>query len=81
VFHPGLHHTTGHFDGQADALEQYRTHLPIQHDQGFTGSHGTPPSGNYLLRIALMATRASINKTTMQNVPTLLAVFLAIAAV
>jgi hypothetical protein len=28
-------------------------HLPMQHVQGYTGSHWTPPSGNYSLRIAL----------------------------
>jgi hypothetical protein len=38
---------TGHFDGHADALEKYGVHHPIQHDQGFAGSHWTPPSGDY----------------------------------
>ena len=46
----------------------------MQHDQGFTGSHWTmpPPLGDYSLRIAPVATttRATINKTMMQNVPT-----------
>ena len=61
------------------ALEQYGVHLLIQHDQGFTRSHWMPPSGNYSLRIALAAARVTINKTTMQNVPTLLALLMAIA--
>ena len=69
----------GHFDGNADALEQYGAHHPIQHDQGFTGSHWTPPSGNYSLRIVPAAARVTINKTTMQNEPTLLAVSMTIA--
>jgi len=38
-----------------------------------------PPSGDYSLRIAPAATRATANGTTMQNEPTLLAVSMAIA--
>jgi len=37
------------------------------------------PSGNYSLRIAPAATRVTINKTMMQNTPTLLAILMAIA--
>ena len=66
------------YDGHADALEQYGVHRLIQHDQGFTRSHWMPPSGNYLLRIAHAATRVTINKTSMENVPTLLAILMAI---
>jgi hypothetical protein len=33
----------------------------MQHDQGFTGSHRMPPSGDYLLRIAQAATRVTID--------------------
>jgi hypothetical protein len=44
-------------------------HRLLQHDQGFTGSHWTPLSGNY----------STINTTMMQHVPTLLAVMMAIA--
>jgi len=51
----------------------------MRHDQGFTGSHWTPPSGNYSLRIAQAAARAAINSTMMEHVPTLLAVFMAFA--
>jgi hypothetical protein len=51
----------------------------MRHVQGYTRSHWTLPSGNYSLRIAPVAARATINKTTMQNVPTLLAVSTAIA--
>ena len=58
---------------------QYRAHHPMQHDQGFIGSHWLLPLGNYLLRIAPAATRATINTTIMQHVPTLLAVSMAIA--
>jgi hypothetical protein len=38
-----------------------------------------PPLGNYSLRITLAATRATANKTMMQNVPTLLAILMAVA--
>jgi len=51
----------------------------MQHDQGFTGSHWTPSSGDYSLRIAQAAARAIINTTMMQHVPTLLAISMAIA--
>ena len=37
-----------------------------------------PPSGNYSLRIAPAAARATINTTIMQYVPTLLAISMAI---
>jgi hypothetical protein len=50
----------------------------MQHDQGFTGSHWTPPSGKYSLRITQAAARTTINLMMMQHVPTLLAVLMAI---
>ena len=65
----------GHVNGHGYALEQYGANRPNQHCQGFTGSHWTPPSGNYSLRIDPAAARTTANKTTMQNVPTSLAVF------
>ena len=55
------------------------TGCTMQHVQGHTGSHWTPPSGNYLLRIASAATRATENKTTMWYVPTLMAILMVIA--
>ena len=51
----------------------------MQHVQGYTGSHWTPPSGDYSLHIALAATRATENKTTMCHVPTLMAISVVIA--
>ena len=68
-----------HFDGHGGAPVQYGVHHLMQHDQGFIGSRRTPPSGNYLLRIAPAATRAIINITMMKYVPTLLAVLMAVA--
>jgi hypothetical protein len=50
----------------------------MQHVQGYTGSHWTPPSGDYLLRIALAATRTA-NKTTMYYVPTSMDILVVIA--
>jgi hypothetical protein len=35
----------------------------MQHVQGYPGSPWMPPSGNYLLRIAPVATRATANNT------------------
>ena len=54
-------------------------HRPMQHVQGYTGSHWTPPLGDYSLRIALAAARATANKTTMFHVPTLMAILVVIA--
>jgi hypothetical protein len=51
----------------------------MQHVQGYTGSHWTPPSGDYSLRIALAAARATANITTMYHVPTLMAISVVIA--
>jgi hypothetical protein len=54
----------GYFDGHGGAPEQYRQHCPMQYVQGYTRSHWTPPLGNYLLRIAPAAARATANKMT-----------------
>jgi hypothetical protein len=56
-----------HFEGLADAPEQYRQHCPMRHVQGYSGSHWTPASGNYLLRIALAAARATDKQTTINK--------------
>ena len=50
----------------------------MQHVQGYTGSHWTPPSGDYSVRIALAAARATANKTTLYYVPTLMAILVVI---
>jgi hypothetical protein len=51
----------------------------MQHVQGYTGSHWTPPSGDYSLRIASAAAGATANKTTMYYVPTLMAISMVVA--
>jgi hypothetical protein len=53
----------GHFDGHGGPSVQYKAHRPMQHVQGYSGSHWTPPSGDYLLCIAPAAARATANKT------------------
>ena len=65
-----------HVDGHGEALKRYMRHPPMQHVQGYTGSHWMSPSGDYSLRIALAAARAraTANKTTMYHVPTLMAI-------
>jgi hypothetical protein len=57
----------------------HSSHSLMQHVQGYTGSLWMLPLGNYLLRIAPAATRATGNTTTIKNAPTLLAVLMAVA--
>jgi hypothetical protein len=57
----------GHFDGHMDTLKQYTQHCPMQHVHGYTKSHWTPPSGDYSLRIAPAAARATANKNTTKT--------------
>jgi hypothetical protein len=58
---------TARFEGLADALEQYRWHRPMHHVQGYLGSHWTLPLGNFLLRIAPAAARATGKQTTINK--------------
>ncbi len=55
------------FEGLADALKQYRWHPPMWHVQGYYGSHWTPALGDYLLRIAPAAARATGIQTTINK--------------
>jgi len=41
----------GHFDGHADQAIQFQVHCPMEHIQGFIGSHWMPPLGEYSPRI------------------------------
>jgi hypothetical protein len=68
---------SGRFDGHSGAPEQYRWHFPMWHVQGYSGSHWALPSGNYLLRIAPAATRATANKTMTKKLPKRLAILMA----
>jgi hypothetical protein len=59
--------SAGHFDGHSGALEQYKRHCSMRHVQGYSGSHWTPPSENYLLRIAPVAARVTDKQTTINK--------------
>jgi hypothetical protein len=59
--------SASHFDGHGGAPEQYRRHCPMRHVQGYSGSHWTPASGNYSLRIAPAAARATSIQTTINK--------------
>jgi hypothetical protein len=57
----------GHFDGHCGALRQYRWHPPMQHVQGYLRSHWMLPSGDYLLRSAPAATKATGKQITINK--------------
>jgi hypothetical protein len=59
--------SAGCFDGHSSAPKQYRWHRPMWHVQGYSRSHWTLPLGNYSLRIAPAAARATANKTTTKK--------------
>jgi len=50
----------------------------MQHVQGYTRSHWTLSSGNYLPRIAPAAAMVKNNKTTVKYTPHLLAILMTI---
>ncbi len=60
--------SAGHFDGHGGVPEQYRWHCLMWHFQGYSGSHWTLPSGNYLLCIAPVAARATGKQTTIKKI-------------
>jgi hypothetical protein len=55
------------FNGHGGAPEQYRWHCPMRHVQSYSGSHWMPASGDYLLRIAPVAARATGKQTTINK--------------
>jgi hypothetical protein len=57
----------GHFDGHSGPLVRYEAHRPMQHVQGYSGSHWMPASGNYSFRIAPAATRATGKQITINK--------------
>ncbi len=57
----------GHFDGHGGAPGQCRWHCLMRHVQGYLRSHWTPQSGDYPLRIAPAATRATGKQTTINK--------------
>jgi hypothetical protein len=59
--------SAGRFDGHDDVPEQIRRHHLMRHVQGYSKSHWMPPSGEYSLRIAPAATRATGKQTTINK--------------
>jgi hypothetical protein len=59
--------STGCFDGHGGAPKHYRWHHLMWHVQGYSGSHWMPASGNYSLRIAPVADRATGKQTTINK--------------
>jgi hypothetical protein len=59
--------SAGRFDGHSGAPVQYRRHCPMRHVQSYSGSHRTPASGDYSLRIAPAAARATGIQTTINK--------------
>ncbi len=55
------------FDGHGGTPEQYRGHCLMCYVQGYSRSHWTLASGNYLLRIAPAAARATGKQTTINK--------------
>jgi hypothetical protein len=54
-------------DGHGGLPVQYKVHRPMQHVQGYFGSHWMPASGDYLLRITPVAARATGKQTTINK--------------
>ncbi len=71
--------SAGRFDGHGAAPEQYRRHSLMRHVQGYSGSHWTPASGNYLLRIAPAAAGQQAYKQQSTNTPVKMAISMAMA--
>jgi hypothetical protein len=59
--------SAGRLDGHDGAPEQYRWHRPMWYVQGYSGSHWTLASGDYSLRIAPAAARATGKQTTINK--------------
>jgi hypothetical protein len=59
--------SAGRFNGHGGAPEQYKWHCLMWHVQGYSESHWMPPAGDYLLRIALAAARATGKQTTINK--------------
>jgi hypothetical protein len=57
----------GRFDGHGGPPVQYKVHCPMQHVQGYSGSHWMLALGNYSLHIAPAAARATGKQTTINK--------------
>jgi hypothetical protein len=56
-----------HFDSHGGPPVQYKAYCPMQHVQGYSGSHWMLPSGDYSLRIAPVAARATGKQTAISK--------------
>ena len=63
----GNNESTGDFDCHADAAVRRGAHRPMEHVQGFTGSHWMPPLGKCLRRIATAAAMVDDFEQNTQN--------------
>jgi hypothetical protein len=57
----------GCFNGHGGQPVQYKAHRPMQHVQGYSGSHWTLALGTYSLHIAPAAARATGKQTTINK--------------
>ncbi len=71
--------SAGHFDGHSGVPERHRQHRLMQHVQGYSGSHWTPPSGNYCSVLPQRLPGQQANKQQSTNQPKKLAVLMAMA--
>jgi hypothetical protein len=55
------------FDGHGGPPVQYEVHRLMQHVQGYSGSHWMLPLGDYSLRTAPAAARATGKQTTLKK--------------
>jgi hypothetical protein len=66
------------FDSCDDAAVQCCIHCLLERVQGFTRSHWTPPSGEYLLRIIPSDNGVACKKKITKKAPYLLAISMAV---
>jgi hypothetical protein len=67
----------GHFGGHGGATGQYRCYCPMQHVQGYLGSHWIPPSATTCSILPQQLPGQQAKKQQSTNTPTLLAILMA----
>ncbi len=67
------------FDGHGGAPEPYRRHRPMRCIHGYSGSHWTPASSNYLLVLPQRLPWQQAYKQQSTNTPAKLAILMAMA--
>jgi hypothetical protein len=66
-----------HINGCGGPPVQYEAHCLMQHVQGYSGSHWTPPLGAYSLHIAPAAAKATGKQQQSTNTPKEMAILMA----